>query len=229
MKLFTFFGVQNPVHKEWKTQGVTREALVALPAKTEGAPLVFAFHGHGGRAAYAARRWQLHNLWSEAVVVYPQGLPTKTLNDRSGARSGWLMGDIDLSPNRDKNFVEALWETAQKEWKCDEKRVYATGHSNGGGFTYYLWGQKPDLFAALAPVAGGGERLIRNAKPCPLLIIGAKNDAMVPWTTQERAIEAAKRVNGSRAPVEVFLHTGGHAYPEQAPEKIIAFFKKHHR
>ena len=35
------------------------------------------------------------------------------------------------------------------KFKIDEKRVYATGHSNGGGFTYLLWTCRPDAFAAL--------------------------------------------------------------------------------
>lgn len=139
------------------------------------------------------------------------------------------MGDSRLRPNRDRQFFDAVLETARKEWKCDPKRIYATGHSNGGGFTYYLWGQNPALFAALAPVSGGGDRLIRDAKPCPLLVIGAKNDTIVPWETQQRAIDAAKTINGSRAPVELFIHDGGHTFPKSAPEKIIAFFKKHHR
>lgn len=226
---FAFFGVPRLIHREWKVDGAAREVWVALPAKTEGAPLVFAFHGHGGRAAGAARRWGLHERWPEAIVVYPQGLPTKTPRDPDGARPGWQMGDFSLSPNRDLRLFEVILETAMKEWKCDRKRVYVTGHSNGGGFTYYLWGKKPDLFAAIAPVSAGGERFIRAAKPCPVLIIGAKNDEIVAWSTQEAGIEAAKRVNGSAAPVEVFLHTQGHAYPAHAPEKIIAFFKKHRR
>jgi polyhydroxybutyrate depolymerase len=33
---------------EWKVDGTMRRALVHLPASTEGAPIIFAFHGHGG-------------------------------------------------------------------------------------------------------------------------------------------------------------------------------------
>ena len=34
---------------EWTIDGATRRALVHLPARTDGAPIIFAFHGHGGR------------------------------------------------------------------------------------------------------------------------------------------------------------------------------------
>lgn len=228
-QLFPQFGVPGLVRKEWRVDGVPREALIALSAKTAGAPIIFGFHGHGGTATFAARQWKLHTLWPEAIVVYAQGLPTVTQRDLAGAQAGWQMFDFGQEPNRDKRFFDALLETARKEWKCDEKRLYVTGHSNGGGFTYYLWGRNPILFAALAPVSGGGDRLIQDAKPCPILVIGAKNDTIVPWETQQRAMDTAKKINGSRAPVELFIHEGGHTYPSAAPEKIIAFFKKHHR
>ena len=46
---------------------------------------------------------------------------------------------------------------------------------------------------------------------------------------QERAVEAARKVNSTNAPVEFVVHNGGHAYPNDAPEKIIAFFKQQAR
>lgn len=213
--------------KTWKVGGVERTALVYLPKKTEGAPVIFAFHGHGGTSRYSARKMHLETLWPEAIVVYPQGLATKTSRDPQGAKPGWQMTAGRFLTNRDLDFFDAMLATAKTEWKIDEKRIYATGHSNGAGFVYALWGARPNTFAALAPVAGGGFRLLRNASPCPALIIGAKNDPIVNWeTTQLPAIEAAKKLNGSKAPVEVIEHTQQHAYPDMAPEKTVAFFKK---
>jgi polyhydroxybutyrate depolymerase len=226
---FSTFGLPGLARKEWQVDGTTREALISLPEKNAGAPLILAFHGHGGTAGFAARRWRLHSLWPEAIVVYPQGLPTSTPRDPKGRQAGWQMMDIERKPNRDRRLFDAIINTARKEWKCSEKRIYVTGHSNGGGFVYYLWGQNPMPFAAIAPVSAGGERMIHDAKPCPILIIGAKNESIFLWETQKQAIDAARSINGSRAPVEIFLHDRGHAYPEQGSEKIIAFFKKHSR
>ena len=219
------------VEKTWNVNGVSRKAMVHLPARAEGAPVIFAFHGHGGTMRHAARTFRLHTLWPEAIVVYPQGLPTATGRDPQGAKPGWQMfgGGLLPLPNRDKNLFDAMLTTAKTEWKADPKRVYSMGHSNGAGFTYYLWGQYPDTFAALAPTSGAGHRLIRNARPCPLLAIGAKNDPLVKWESQEQVIEAAKKINGTKAPVEVSLHENGHAFGEDSPEKIVAFFKKYTR
>jgi polyhydroxybutyrate depolymerase len=213
--------------REWNINGTIRRALVHLPAGTNGAPIIFAFHGHGGTMNFAARRFRLHELWPEAVVVYPQGLATKTPRDAEGTRAGWLM--VPGPNNKDLKFFDAMLETARWDWRINTNRVYVTGHSNGGGFTYLLWGTRGDLLAAIAPVAAGGAQFLREAKPCPLLHIAGKNDPLVDFKTQERAVEAARRTNTTNAPVEFVIHNGGHAYPNDAPEKIVAFFKQHAR
>ena len=68
----------EPARQEWKVDGVAREALVAAPAsaKSESSPVVFVFHGHGGTMRNAAKQFHIHELWPEAIVVYPQGLNT---------------------------------------------------------------------------------------------------------------------------------------------------------
>lgn len=229
MKHRFFSRPTEPLRRTWTVNGTSREALVVLPAKPEGAPVIFAFHGHGGTMRFAVRKFQLDTLWPEAIIVYPQGLPTKTPNDAAGDKAGWMLFGGGLIPNRDLSFFEAMLSTLRKEFAIDEKRIYSMGHSNGAAFTYYLWGQRPTLFAALASVAGAGERLIRAAKPCPLLHIGSKKDPIVKWEQQAAVIEAAKRINGSQAPVEVSLHDQGHLYPDDASARIIAFFKAHSR
>src|SRR4051812_20874042 len=40
----------------WKIEGVTREALVYIPADTTPMPIMFAFHGHGGTMQGFARK-----------------------------------------------------------------------------------------------------------------------------------------------------------------------------
>jgi polyhydroxybutyrate depolymerase len=212
---------------EWNIDGATRRALVHLPADTEGAPIIFAFHGHGGTMSFTARRFRLHELWPEAIVVYPQGLPTVTQRDPAGKQAGWLM--LPGPNNKDLKLFDAMFATARHDWRIDTNRVYITGHSNGGGFTYLLWGERGDSLAAVAPVAAGGAVFLRQAKPCPLLHIAGKNDQIVEFQNQERAVEAARKVNGTNAPVEFVIHNGGHTYPNDAPEKIVAFFKQHAR
>ena len=49
--------------------------------------------------------------------------------------------------DRDLKFFDEVLSTLKKEYKVDANRVYATGHSNGGAFTYLLWGERGDVFA----------------------------------------------------------------------------------
>ena len=61
----------------WTVGGVEREALVSVPTG-RNKPVIFTWHGHGGTSNYAARKFSFHTQWPEAIVIYPQGLPTPT-------------------------------------------------------------------------------------------------------------------------------------------------------
>ena len=168
-------------------------------------------------------------VFREAVLITARhGQNSPSLNARCNGISTRSLWEQWRRPR--KVDADAL-ERGINQWseKPFTNRVYVTGHSNGGGFTYLLWGERGDLLAAVAPVAAGGAVFLREAKPCPVLHIAGKNDEIVDFQNQERAVEAARKVNGTNAPVEFVVHNGGHAYPNDAPEKIVAFFKQHAR
>jgi len=243
----------EPVRREWIVAGITREALVHTPANARNAPLVLVFHGHGGTMRNAARTFNLHTLWPEAVIVYPQGLKTPgRLTDPQGQKSGWqhAAGDQD---DRDLAWVDALLTTLTAEGKVDPKRVYATGHSNGGAFTYLLWAERGEAFAAFAPSAAALGRPASGSKrrpPRPLLHIAGQADPLVKFTWQQGTIAAARLTNGCNeigqpwpeggtgatlypsrlgAPVVTLIHPGGHTFLNEAPRAIVRFFQDHPR
>lgn len=140
-------GADNLKRREWKVDGVSREALIYVPAaaKTVPTPVVFAFHGHGGTMKHAATTFAYHKYWPEAIAVYMQGLNTPgVLTDHQGKKPGWqrTVGDQN---DRDLNFFDAVLATLRKDYRVDKKRIYATGHSNGGAFTYLLWAAGRDV------------------------------------------------------------------------------------
>ena len=55
----------------------------------------------------------------------------------------------------DIGFVQKMLQTLQDEHCIDRRRVYATGMSYGGLFSYQVALSLPRTFAAVAPVAGG--------------------------------------------------------------------------
>ena len=215
--------------RRWKVEGLDREALVYAPptAKTKPVPLVFVFHGHGGNSSSAAKSFHLHTVWPEAIVVYPQGLNTPgALTDPEGKRHGW-QSKAGMLNDRDLKFFDAMLADLRAEYRVDPKRIYSTGHSNGGGFTYLLWARRGDILAAVAPSGAVAQPEDRSLlKPKPVLHIGGKNDALVKFAWQQAMIDLLKKSNGTQ-PVETYLYNGGHPFPQEAPEKIAAFFQSH--
>ena len=240
---------QDSAPRAWDVDGVRREALVYAPSKkTEGkVPLVFDFHGHGGTARHAARTHHFHETWPEAVVVYMQGLNTPgKLTDHEGKRSGWQSGPGDQK-DRDLKFFDAVLASLKKDFLVDENRVYATGHSNGGAFTYLLWAKRGDTFAAFAPVAAAAGPYFADAKPKPVFHAASEKDPLVTFAMQQRTLDRVKKRNGcgdkgedwakgclrypskDGTPVVIYLHDAGHKYPEAAPALIVKFFQEHAR
>jgi polyhydroxybutyrate depolymerase len=240
---------QEPTLRTWDVDGVKRDALVYTPAKkTEGkAPLVFDFHGHGGTAKHAARTHHIHETWPEAVVVYMQGLNTPgKLTDPDGTKPGWQAGPGDQK-DRDLNFFDAVLASLKKDYPIDEHRIYATGHSNGGGFTYLLWAKRGDSFAAFAPVAAAAGLYFAEAKPKPLFHAASEKDLLVTFAMQQRTLDRVKKLNAcdekseewakgclrypsmKGAPVVIYLHDEGHKYPEATPALIVRFFREQSR
>ena len=229
---------------ELEAGGLNREALIFRPETAKGlAPLVFVFHGHGGTAAQAARSIRIHTLWPEAVVVYPQGLPTPGhLTDPEGKRNGWQRKSGDQG-DRDYAFFDALLERIKKDYAIDPKRIYSTGHSNGGSFTYLLWETRRDTFAAFAP-SGAVSPRVRQYKPAPALHIAGSEDPLVRFTWQQATMRMVKNLNGCAtegkswgehatiyasdkgAPFVEWIHPGGHEFPAGASEAIVRFFKE---
>lgn len=239
-------GVLN--REEFVVEGVKREALVVAPdtARSEPSPLVFAFHGHGGSMSNAARSFHLHSVWTEAMVVYPQGLNTPgRLTDPEGNKPGWQHAPGDLG-DRDLKFFDIMLAALRERFKVDDRRIYATGHSNGGGFTYLLWATRGETFAAVAPSASAASRSRRLLTPKPVLHIAGEQDPLVKFGWQKATIDALIKLNQGGpgqawdldnrctlypsvlgAPVVTAIHPGGHEYPRQAPEVIVKFFKSH--
>lgn len=232
--------------RTWEVGGDTREALVYLPEKAENPPLVFVFHGHGGTMRNAARSFRIHEVWPEAAVVYMQGLPTPgQLTDPEGKRSGWN-ADPDDAANRDLKFFDAVYESLKDQ--MDPDRVYCTGHSNGGSFTYLLWGVRGEWFAAAAPSGALNVKVLGKTAPLPVLHIAGRTDPLVKFSWQERMMTRVRRINGcgggedwhssgelagtvypSENPLVTLIHSGGHRFPPEAPELMVRFFKEHSR
>jgi polyhydroxybutyrate depolymerase len=233
----------------WTVDGVPRTALVFAPQPTAvggPSPLIFAFHGHGGTSQTAALGMHFQTLWPEAIVVYPQGLKTPSMVDPSGNFPGWQveLGQVSLG-DRDLKFFDAMLSGLKQQFSVDDKRIYATGFSNGASFSYLLWVERGKELAAFGICAGRLWPSEHLTLPRPVSVIAGKADQTVPFAMQEQTIETALQVDHAAGPGEqcaplckfypsplftpvvTWIHLGAHVYPPWAPPAFVEFFKKH--
>lgn len=238
--LVTIVAAQPPEFMAWKIDGERRRAIVHAPTATmEGGtvPLIFSFHGRGD-SMENFQHTDMHRAWPEALVVYFQGLPSL----RNGL-AGWQV-EKGRDGDRDLKLVDAALASLRDTFRIDETRIYATGFSNGAGFAYLLWAERPGVFAAYAPVGGRRAASVRLTQPKPLIhIVGERDRGM--FAAWKDDVEAAWRVDGvtgagepcgegctiygaaSPTPVMTWVHPGGHQYPDGTSERIAAFFRDH--
>ena len=224
----------------WQVDGETREAIVYAPASPggEGAPLVLSFHGYGDNMQNF-QYTNVHVAWPDAIVVYFQGL------ERRGGLLGWQV-ERGGRGDRDLRLVDVALASLRETYSVDDDRIYATGYSNGGMFTYLLWAERPGMFAAYAPVAARLRPSVRPGQPRPVFHVAGERDRVVRFSDQEAAIALALEVNGveattrcgagctvygagTAAPVMTWIHAGAHVYPRGTSERIVSFFRGHSR
>ena len=240
------------VTMNWNVAGFPREALV-FPPVTGGAakhPLIFAWHGHGGKMDNVADSMHFQILWPEAIVVYPQGLNTVTNNAAGGY--GWQKEKGDDS-DRDLKFFDAMLTTLRQKYSIDDTRIYTTGFSNGTGFSYLLWVERGQILAAMGAVAGvmADSEQEKPAKRRALIAIFGTGPGTVSEEVKDKTINRARQINSTgtgqpcskpvgadscilypsttQTPVREITHSGGHEYPDWAPDEIVRFFRNHRR
>lgn len=238
---------EEPTRREWTVEGQAREGLVYVPtaAKSTPSPMVFAFHGHGGTMRGAVNTFAMHKHWPEAIIVYLQGLNTPgRLTDPEGKKPGWQHSAGEQG-DRDLKFFDAVLASLKADYRVDDKRIYSTGHSNGGGFTYLLWAARGDVFAAMAPSSAAATRQQKDLKPKPVLHIAGENDPLVLFSWQKQTMDELRKLNGCEetgtnwgkhctlysskqgTPVITCIHPGTHKYLEDAPSLTVKFFKEY--
>ncbi|MET8957040.1 alpha/beta hydrolase family esterase [Streptomyces sp. NPDC004393] len=159
--------------------GQQRSYLVHVPADYQDAehtPLILAFHGAGESDAQIESYSNLSTL--DAIVLYPEGT-TGTNGDASWEGAPYSSGADDV------RFTQDLLDRTQAQFCVAPDRVYATGKSNGGGFTALLACQLPRRIAAFAPVAGAyypqTMRGCRHSPPVPMLEFHGTGDPVIHY------------------------------------------------
>ncbi len=226
----------------WNVDGVERTAVVYAPTKaTAHPPLLLGFHGHGGNGAQYARSAGAVGTWPEAVMIFPNGLPTTGITDPQGKKPGWQQKVGDQG-DRDLKWVDQILIWAEKTHHVDRAKRFVMGHSNGGRFTYLLWAERGERFAGYGPSGSPGFTLVPKLRPASAFFIAGEKDPLVPYAAQKRTIDALARKfevgewqgDGlvkwakSKDGVELgtYLHPGGHEYPKDGAKATLELFRR---
>lgn len=160
--------------------GRARTYLVHVPARTKDRPaVIIAFHGGGGNAKGFQEYAELDAIADREgfLVVYPNGtgpLPRRLLtwNAGDGCCGFAMMRNVN-----DVGFATTVLNDLEGRTPIDRARVYATGHSNGAIMAHRFAAERPELIAAIAPVAGSLD--LKNFAPrrgVPVLQIHSVDD-----------------------------------------------------
>ncbi len=193
---------------------------VFVPAKYDPAkptPLVVALHGMGGdeNSYFTAYDNGIIKREAEArgyLVVCPKGRGTASMYAGTAERD---VMDVIAAMRRDYNV--------------DADRIYLTGHSMGGYGTWSIAPKYPDLFAAIAPIAGGGlPGSLSKIKHVPEIVVHGDKDPTVSVERSRVMVKAAQELGIEIKYIEV---PGGNHSDIVVPNQkaIFDFFDAHKR
>lgn len=94
--------------------------------------------------------------------------------------------------------LEELIEHTLEQHHIDPDRIYLTGLSMGGFGSWELAARRPDLFAAIVPVCGGGRPdCAESLKNLPLWAVHGSEDTVVLPERSREMITAIQSVGGT--------------------------------
>lgn len=161
-------------------------AAAAQPGD-EKFPLVLFLHGAGERGSDNKAQLK-HGTGNFATDANRQKYPCYVVAPQCSSGQWW---------NTQADLLLELIADLQKQHRIDPQRIYVTGLSMGGFGTWELITRKPELFAAAAPICGGGDPA--KAAACaslPIWVFHGDRDTVVRPELSRNMVEALKKAGG---------------------------------
>ena len=217
------------------TRTIGCEYLISFPANYDtnsktGFPLILFLHGAGERGT---------DIWNASVhgpskyAEQHPDFPFMLVTPLCPAEEVWT----------NELLLELLDELNAKH-KVDDQRIYLTGLSMGGYGAWNLGLSRPEKFAALAPICGGGERIeillaargfsgpikLQNLQKLPVWAFHGARDPVVPVEESERMFKALTEAKCEDVKLTVYPEAQHDSWTEtyNNPE-LYAWFLKHKR
>ncbi len=190
--------------------GTSYKHLLVRPPEVkpgETYPLVVFLHGAGERGddpSVLTRHFFPTMLSEEYRTRFPCFiLAPQCPEEQRWGRLDWKTGEIADETTAPLAAAAVLVDAALEEFPIDRDRLYLTGLSMGGYGTWEWAASDPELWAAAAPICGGG--LLGDAaamKNLPLWVAHGGADDVVPPQSSREMVAAVVRAGGSPIYVE---------------------------
>ena len=168
------------------TLTISNNYLLYLPkdyAKQDNWPLMVFLHGAGERGDDLE---QLKVHGPPKLIAEGKDFPCVVMAPQCAKHARW--------------YPQALIELIDRvanEHKVDKSRIYLTGLSMGGYGTWALAAEYPKVFAAIAPICGGGRPEKAEAYVgIPVWVFHGAKDERVKIEESEKMVEAIKAAGG---------------------------------
>jgi predicted esterase len=151
--------------------------------KSKAYPLIIALHGMGGDEnsyfdGYSNGAFKVEAEKRGYIVACPKGRQPASM----------YRGPAE------QDVMDVIAEV-RRAYNIDNDRIYMTGHSMGGYGTWSLAMSHPEVFAALAPVAGGGFPAGQSKiAHIPQLVVHGDDDKTVPVESSRVMVDAARKL-----------------------------------
>lgn len=138
----------------------------------------------------------------------------------------------------DNDVLMALLDEVNTNHRVDAERVYLTGLSMGGYGSWSLGLSNPALFAAIAPICGGGDSLkvlladpktATSLKSLPVWAFHGGKDTVVKPEESQRMVDALRKI-GNEAKLSVYPEAGHDSWTDTYNnEELYKWFLSHKR
>ncbi len=173
-------------------------------AEDELYPLVIFLHGAGERGSDNEAQL-VHGMSDFASDKIMEKYPAFVIAPQCPQNKQWVnvpwSADSHVMPKEPAEPLRQTFEVIeqlQKEFPIDPKRLYITGLSMGGYATWDAIQRHPKLFAAAAPICGGGDASgAATFQHVPLWVFHGDQDTAVRVARSRDMIAALKKAGGS--------------------------------
>lgn len=167
-------------------------------------PLVLCLHG-AGHTLTEPEFFPVQTTASSTLLklenraAYPAFLliPHYTTGWPKELHSGLTVYHMDDKAAPAFQLVRQELSDVMKSFSVDPDRVYVTGESGGGLFTWDFIARYPDLFAAAIPICGIGDLAQAGKIRCPVWAFAGANDDIVPPACSRDMVAAVQAAGGN--------------------------------